>query len=285
MEKHPIQQGEPDQEHEPPQQRDQDIASQEGDQPMDVEPPPVNYGRGHRAYQPIQRYKDFTATSTVPFNIPSTLLEDSTDSIDPTRAQEKEISPCEVLRRMILDYCSWRTTPANQFGLYKKFWTLESRPHDPDSYVTSEDLQEGNEEGDGDSDESKGPSTGNPLFPFPNWSSFLLGEWYWDDSQERGQESFRRLVEILTSNDFSTQEIRAANWDRINRSLAASEFEESMQGFEWTDDGTSWLTTTVELEVPFNRTFCQPGVHQYEVHNFRYRPIVPVIQERLRDAT
>jgi hypothetical protein len=253
---------------------------------MVVEVPFAQYGRGHRTYQPIQCYKDFEATSTIPFNIPSTLPVDDADALPPSAPDvEKEVSPCEVLRRTVFDDRSWKTTLPNQFGLYKKYWTLETRPHDPDSFVTNEDLREDDEE----SDESQEPVNSNLkknlFFPFPNWSSFRLGEWYWDDSQEKGQESFRKLIDILTSDDFSTKDIRAANWDRINLTLGASEFEEAVHGFEWLDDGTSWLTATVQLEVPFNRTSIDPGVHHYEVQNFCYRPLVPIIKERLRDMT
>lgn len=259
--------------------------------PMDVDLPMAEYGRGLRGHKPVKRYKDFTATSTIPFAIPSTLpdAEEAQPSLPPANAEgEKDVSPFEVLRRTILDDRSWKRTPANQFGLYKKFWTLESRPHDPDSFITSEDLREEEEEEEDEAARDAGTtdiSNVNILHPFPNWSSFHIGEWFWDDSQEKGRESFKKLISILTSEDFSTQEIRAANWDKINQSLAASQFDDYGNGFDWADDGMSWQTAVVQVEVPFNKTSLRPGVHHYEVPNFRYRPLVPIITERLKDAT
>jgi hypothetical protein len=193
---------------------------------------------------------------------------------------------------------TWKSTPLNRFGLYKKFWTIETRPHDPDRYVTSEDLREASEE---PPEAAPAPAVGNlrtgdapqipnnPYFPFPNWSSFRLGDWYWDDRREKGRESFQELVEILTCDDFHTEEIRVANWDKINGSLAASEFDDVGAGYDldpdWFGDGSSWRSTPIPLEVPFNRTSSDPGVHTYEVPNFRYRPLVPIITERLKDPT
>lgn len=305
---------------------------------MEIDTPNVEYGRGHRAHRPVQRYKDFTATSAIPFEIPSTLPEEKTEPV-PLQAHpspqisnadaEKEVSPSEVLRRTVLDDRSWKRTPANEFGLYKKYWTLERRPHDPDSYMTREDMQEEEEEAEEAAEEAvaeeveegqapegrrrRGESAGRGepgereerevqghetpgnakkgdvpkvknFSPFPNWSSFRIGEWYWDDSQEKGRESFRKLIDIITSDNFSKEEIKAANWDQINRSLAASEFDDGVHGIDWADDGTSWQTAVVQVEVPFNRTSLRPGVHKYKVPGFRYRPLVPVITERLKDA-
>ncbi|TEB29042.1 hypothetical protein FA13DRAFT_1597683, partial [Coprinellus micaceus] len=271
---------EPPSDHDHPQAMDID--------PPQVDPPFAEYGRGHRAYVPIARYTDFTATSTIPFNIPSMPPEEDTLEPGPVEpVAEKEPSPSEVLRRTVFDDCTWKTTPANQFGLYKKYWTLEARPHDPDSFITSEDLRE--DEGDnpsldeGESGEAGTRDDSDKYFPFPNWSSFRLGEWYWDDSQEKGRDSFYKLLDILTSEDFSTKELLAANWDTINDRLGASEFDEGLRGLDWVDDGTSWQTTAVQIDVPFNHTSLHPGVHHYEVPGFRYRPLVPIIEERLKD--
>ncbi|KAJ3524296.1 hypothetical protein NMY22_g11058 [Coprinellus aureogranulatus] len=264
---------------------------EEGIQAMDIDAPDLELGRGHRPRKAVKRFKNFAATSTIPFNIPSfgpldeaeltaTVAQPPLTSSD--SATETAVSPSEVLRRTILDDRSWKTTAPNRFGLFKKYWTIETRPHDPDSYITAEDLQE--EEDADDSGSSGGTSAATVnLFPFPNWSSFRLGEWYWADSQEKGRESFLSLLDILTSDDFDTKDLLEGNWNRINDILAASEFERGSQGVDWIDDGTSWLTTEVHLEVPFNGTSLRPGVHIYGIPGFRYRPLVPMITERLKD--
>jgi hypothetical protein len=187
----------------------------------------------------------------------------------------------ETRRRTILDEASWTKTDKNVFGLYKKYWTIEDRPHDPDFYTSPEDMN--------DVDTNASLSEANlekDLYPFPNLSSFLLGEWYWSDRNEKSRESFRDLIEILTSDIFDQEELRGANWDRINAVLASSEFDDPLQtSFEWAGDGTSWQTTSIQLDVPFNSTSLLPGPHHYEVPDFHYRPLVPIIIDRLRDAS
>jgi hypothetical protein len=113
-----------------------------------------------------------------------------------------------------------------------------------------------------------------------------LGEWYWGDGDGKSRQSFRSLVDIITNDDFNPSDIRAANWDKIHLSLASSEFDENAgTDAEWVGDGTSWQTATILLDVPFNSTSLDPGVHHYEVPDFRYRPIVPAIIERLKDVS
>jgi hypothetical protein len=52
---------------------------------IDVEAPVTEYGRGHRTRTAVQHFKDFAATSTIPFDIPSTQL-DIENELDPPPA-------------------------------------------------------------------------------------------------------------------------------------------------------------------------------------------------------
>ncbi|KAJ3537968.1 hypothetical protein NMY22_g5372 [Coprinellus aureogranulatus] len=259
-------------------------------EPVSANEDDMEWGRGLRVRKPVQRYKDFSLTSTIPFQIPS-IVVDNPDNLDSeptnpapppeTLATPNTTTESEILRRSILDDRCWKSTPRNPYGLYKKFWTVESKPHDPDFYISGEDLQDTVQETA--LQEPLGDS--GDLYPFPNLNAFLLGEWYWSDSNEKSRESFRALVDIITSEDFNPADIRAANWDRINSALASSEYDDAKPDLEWAGDGTSWQTTSILLEVPFNSTSLNPGSYHYEIPGFRYRPLVPVITERLKDVS
>lgn len=256
---------------------------------VDYEPDLATHGRGRRTRQPVQKFKDFALTSTIPFNIPSLPVEEP--KADPQGPMEEPegsritLGACnkpEAMRLAVWDDESWKETPKNEFGLYKRYWTTEEHPHDPDSYISGKDLQE---ESTSEEDHIEVEvDLADALHPFPNINSFLLGEWFWGDRSEKSRESFRELLDIITHEDFNPEDIRTADWNQINSSLASSEFDEHGESHpDWIGDGTSWQSAVVTLEVPFNSTSADPGPHLFQVSDFRYRPLVPIITERLKD--
>jgi hypothetical protein len=191
-------------------------------------------------------------------------------------------------RRSILNGQAWKTTTVNEFGLFKRFWTLEEQPPDPDYYASSTDLldDETPEEDPAEASTNAGTKIiSNPYFPFPNFSSYSLGKWFWDD-EDKSVASFHRLLATLTQDDFKPQEPLQANWAEITASLGFSQFDDSGNAnseAQWIDDGMSWQTAEVELEVPFNSTSTQPGTRIYSIPGFRFRPLVSVIHAKLLD--
>ena len=164
---------------------------------------------------------------------------------------------------------------------------MEKRPHDPDLFLRPSDLRE-------DEDRlatlqvspAQKSTPLNPFYPFPNWSSYKLGEWYWGDGGEKSRESFQQLINILCDDDFSTAEVRSTNWKRVDGALSSSEFDDAF-GYEqtqWAEDGTSWKASSITLSVPFNSTSRQPGPRTFVVENFRFRPLVPLIRAKLSNA-
>ncbi|EGN94909.1 hypothetical protein SERLA73DRAFT_155594 [Serpula lacrymans var. lacrymans S7.3] len=68
---------------------------------------------------------------------------------------------------------------------------------------------------------SSGPSKPeNPYHPYPNSSSFLLGDWYWNYGNMKTQEDFVRLCNIITLPDFLPADVAEASWLKINNLLA-----------------------------------------------------------------
>ncbi|KAF6756915.1 hypothetical protein DFP72DRAFT_1066293 [Ephemerocybe angulata] len=263
---------------------------------------------GPRIPRPTPKYRDFEMTSPYPFNIPHYIPPDSPSSeSEETLHRRLDKTPAEQ-RLTILDDDGWRETLKNEFHLYKRYWTLEDSPHDPDYYyVLDQDLH--------DAASERTPSPGsiyrsslaedNPdtsvteaqvetgaslpgekdaLYPFPNLSSFRLGEWFWDDRLEKSQNSFSKLIDIISDEDFSPQEVRLANWKKINAVLGGSVDDDGEGGNLWEGDGSSWRTTSVTITIPFNSTSLSPGSAPYSVPGFRFRPLVPVLLEKLRSA-
>ncbi|KAJ3544767.1 hypothetical protein NMY22_g2665 [Coprinellus aureogranulatus] len=173
-----------------------------------------------------------------------------------------------------------RRTAVNPFGLYKAY-TLYSDdiPHDPDSSAMPSDLREDAGEVNDLLQDHRS------LYPFPNINSFRLSEWFWSDEHEKSQRSFDQLREIIGCESFNPTDIREANWAHIDRVLAASQFDDEGLGAVPEDSSISWITTSVRIDVPISKTFAQPGSYSFEVPGFHYRPLVPVIKEKLASST
>ncbi|KAJ3531358.1 hypothetical protein NMY22_g8186 [Coprinellus aureogranulatus] len=248
-------------------------------------------GRGFRVIRPVERYgADFEATSTMLFHFvpevpPGTVEELSTTAVNPAHRDAGVTSDAE-LRGHILQEAAWKRTQMNDFGLWKHYWTVEARPHDPESHLSHLDVMD-NHELDEEADIQNSP---NPrvrqvhhqrYHPFPNLSSYLIGQWFWNE-HGKSRESLQQLVEVITSEGFKPQDLLSANWNNIHASLTSSEFED--QETPWVDDGGSWQTASVTVNVPFNSQSLQPGSQTFTIDGFRYRPLVSVIRAKLQDS-
>ena len=160
-------------------------------------------------------------------------------------------------------------------------------PHDPDNSMTPEDLRD-QETLPGDTvaqATKKARKHISPFHPFPNLSSYQLGEWFWADSGNKSQQTFQDLLDIVGSEDFNPADVRNANWKEIDRLLAVSGHEvDDMDSGEWVDDGISWKSSSVTLNVPFSKYTENSGNHPFTVEGFHYRPLVPIIREKLESS-
>jgi hypothetical protein len=124
---------------------------------------------------------------------------------------------------------------------------------------------------------SKSPNTS--FYPYPNESSFRLGDWYWSEGARKSQNSFKQLVNIVTDPDFSPADVRKAHWDKINQSLGSDDTD------EWVDDA-GWTNSPITITVPFQTrrgkgVNWSPGPREFTVPEFRHRNLVSVIREKL----
>jgi hypothetical protein len=124
-------------------------------------------------------------------------------------------------------------------------------------------------------------SNASAFYLYPNETSFLLGDWYWNHSSQKSQGNFKKLLDIVGSAQFSSQDICGTNWNRINQTLAVSGWDEG----EWVDEDAGWQKSDVSICVPFHQFLNNPGVQVYTVRNFYHRSLTSIIQERLKKDT
>ena len=134
---------------------------------------------------------------------------------------------------------------------------------------------------DGKQDDEPPPKDPN-FRPYPNKTSFLLGDWYWNQGLQKSQESFTSLLRIIGDPNFSPAHVRDTRWGEINKTLAANDFDDS-QRYEWQNEDAGWKRTPVSIDVPFHKRLRDPGTRRRFLFDLYHRSIVSVIKETLRD--
>ena len=128
-------------------------------------------------------------------------------------------------------------TPRNVFGLSRQYHSTEFPSHDPETAIDVRDLSEPLDVAAPPALPSDAPlGAKESFYPYPNWSSFQLGDWYWNGGPQKSQESFKALLSIIGDPDFMPEDVRRAQWPAINRILA-NDPEEGKDEHEWLDKG------------------------------------------------
>jgi hypothetical protein len=117
--------------------------------------------------------------------------------------------------------------------------------------------------------------------PYPNRSSFLLGDWYWNRSIQKSQQDFKALLDIVAANDFRPGDVQRTGWHKINAQLANGECDIE----EWIDEDAGWKETPVTISVPFHHRSDTPGVQKYSVANLHHRSLVSIIREKISNPS
>lgn len=192
---------------------------------------------------------------------------------DPLNTPDKTgpIASTVCLARRILK------SPRNIFGLFRQFFASEFPSHDPEAEITVQrDL----------SDIVEASTMLDTEFgPYPNHSSFVLGEWFWTTGVQKSKSDFRHLIGIITDPAFRTDDLCGTAWDRIDKQLGDSGSE-----LDWLDEpDAGWTRTPVTIRVPFaykirkrDRNRPNPVEPQdFVVEDFYHRSIVSILKERL----
>ena len=146
--------------------------------------------------------------------------------------------------------------------------------HDPEENITPNDLSD-------IAIAAPASKTCQPFYPYPNRSSFLIGNWFWNGGVQKSQESFKDLLDIIANPEFSPADIRNTKWDRIDRVLGSDASER-----DWLDEDAGWTMTPVTFSVPHQNRRGVPtdplaGPRDYTIPNFWHRNLISVIREKI----
>jgi hypothetical protein len=127
-------------------------------------------------------------------------------------------------------------------------------------------------------------------YPYPTRSSFLLGEWYWNDGVKKSQTSFKNLIKIVGHPTFRPEDVARTNWGRINARLGGDIRDDSSKGEKievgedgWVDEQVDgdWIETPIKIKVPFHKRALHPGQEEFEAGKLYHRKLVSVIREKI----
>lgn len=137
-----------------------------------------------------------------------------------------------------------RTVP-NSFSIFREY--ADRLPDcDPDTDLLLDDLLvSSNDNPLGDTDSV--PGVNNPYAPYPNHSSYLLGDWFWSDSNTKTRADLKRLVRTLQDPDFNNTDLLRMNWDKVDSQLGDSGPDNIFKA----SDG--WCCTSVMIKVPVGK--------------------------------
>lgn len=123
-----------------------------------------------------------------------------------------------------------------------------------------------------------------PYAPFPNLSSFELGDWFYGQGTQKSLKDFKALISILTSPDFSLDDIRRTKWTTVFRDLGKNKEEVNAKRSAWIDD-SGWRTSDISIEVPVHQRMAKgKGVEKHISGTLYHRSIVSIVEEKIRNA-
>jgi hypothetical protein len=240
---------------------------------------PLAVRRSRRENIPLpKRYQDVLPEP--PAALPPLSLPQYTDSESTMTSSSQEIlaaATANQVRSLPRVRKIWNS-PRNIFGLFRQYFATHFPEHDPDENMASDLVLTTSLDS---ADEAK------LYHPYPNQSSFLLGEWYWNDGVKKSTSSFTNLLKIIEHPGFQPEDVRGTNWRRINEQLGGR--LDDLNGFEdneencWEDElpHGGWIESPITIKVPFHKRSLQPGQEPFFVGNLYHRKLVPLIKEKI----
>lgn len=185
---------------------------------------------------------------------------------------------------------SWEIPSSFGSNLSRIFFHRPPPAHDPDIHEDKEDEDNypstpTNPQGLGL--QPRNASTVSEFGPYPNRSTFELGDWFWNRGALNSMSRFKELIKIVGHPTFNPAEVASADWEMINRHLCQPklvvEGGEAFEGEpEWIDDtGGDWLATEIKLQVPFRGRRAK----EFSAGTFHHRKLLSVIKEKIADAS
>jgi hypothetical protein len=162
----------------------------------------------------------------------------------------------------------------NKFGLFRQYHATRFPDHDPNENITRDDLMD------------TSPGTFYPpdsYHPYPNQSSFLLGEWYWTGGLKKTQSGFRDLIKIVGHPNFQPEDISGTNWRHIDAQLGGDRSCNPSNQEDWEDeeDNGDWVKTPIKIKVPFHKRSLHPGQKEFDAGTLHHRKLVSVVRGKI----
>ena len=185
--------------------------------------------------------------------------------------------------------CTTLTTQKNSFGLFRVY-DVESIPNanDPEDQSGAGPLL-----AHGLNAPMSPALSGSvdAFHPYPNESSWLIGDWYWNQGAQKSKQNFKKLVEIITSSAFRSEDLHQTNWTAIDRQLGSLESDHDPSqttsmaagSEEWEAVDGSWMRRLITISVPFPRSCLHPGPRNYTISSFYRWSLLSIIREVLSD--
>ena len=187
-------------------------------------------------------------------------------SISVTSPSQQSPAPLSRVRKVL-------KSARNIFGLFRQYYAARFPDHDPEENITSNNLI----------DTSPDNSSAYFYHPYPNQSSFLLGEWYWNNGERKSQSSFQNLLKIVGHPNFRPEDVAGKNWRHIDAQLSGEQRESLNGGDDWEDErgGGDWIKTPIKINVPFHKRMLHPGQKEFDAGILHHRKLVSVIREKI----
>ena len=104
----------------------------------------------------------------------------------------------------------------NAFQVFRRYYAVDFPSHDPDEGLPLASF----------SDIAERTSNKMPYSPYPNKSSFLLGDWFWSKETQKSIKDFNALFQVLEDPDFSVNDIKNTRWNLIHNQLGSSDLDD-----------------------------------------------------------
>jgi hypothetical protein len=162
----------------------------------------------------------------------------------------------------------------NKFGLFQQYHATRFPDHDPNENIMHDDLMD-------TFLDTLYPA--DAYHPYPNQSSFLLGEWYWNSRLKKTQSGFQDLIKIVGHPNFQPEDISGTNWQVIDAQLSGDRLCNPSNDEDWEDeeDNGNWVKTPIKIKVPFHKRSLHSGQKEFDAGTLHHRKLVLVIREKI----
>ncbi|KAH6890807.1 hypothetical protein BKA70DRAFT_1441710 [Coprinopsis sp. MPI-PUGE-AT-0042] len=174
----------------------------------------------------------------------------------------------------------WWSSMRNKFSLWRRSYASQPLNHDPESNITPEDLDDSHPLPDPiPPNNDPSASTSKPYGPFPNTSSLLFADWYWNRGNEKSLGELDGLINGVFKNpDFVLDDLIEVDWKKLRSALGSQDDEN-----DWFDDA-GWTATPISIPVAFHRLMSDAGMKFVTVGKLQHRKILAVIEEKIRNT-